>query len=31
VPFWRPPRLSPGFDPRGIASFRYFRYLEFVG
>src|ERR1700730_8941235 len=22
VPRWRPPRLSPGFDPRGIAVFR---------
>ena len=24
VPFCRPPRRSPGFDPRGIASFATF-------
>ena len=27
VPGWRPPRLSPGFDPLGIAIFATF-YLE---
>jgi len=26
VPFCRPPRRSPGRDPRGIAIFRYFCY-----
>jgi hypothetical protein len=24
VPGWRPPRLSPGFDPLGIAIFAFF-------
>jgi hypothetical protein len=28
VPRWRPPRRSPGFDPRGIA-FCYFAILLF--
>jgi hypothetical protein len=27
VPRWRPPRLSPGFDPLGIAIFRRPYYL----
>jgi hypothetical protein len=27
VPRWRPPRLSPGFDPLGIALFATF-YLD---
>ena len=27
VPRWRPPRLSPGFDPLGIAIFRRLYYL----
>src|SRR5437763_13230047 len=27
VPRWRPPRLSPGFDPLGIAIFQGFYYL----
>jgi hypothetical protein len=33
VPRWRPPRLSPGFDPLGIAIFRrlYIRHVPLPG
>src|SRR4029077_13866118 len=33
VPRWRPPRLSPGFDPLGIAIFRrlYTRHAPLPG